>query len=205
MKVVDHDDSLPPDDLAGYQHIVDGEISKWDIIVSVLGLRPKQWADDKQIGQQIVPEMDFFDVYRKMPCPKPGDHDKAWKQVQIDSEKVFKGYKEMADKCLDRAKTNDGGKPPLAHLPWKAIREVSQVQLFGHKKYEDFHNYKKGMEVSRHLSCATRHIADFMDGNDLDTESGRNHLAHAACRLLFVLENLADGTAIDDRYKNKTK
>ena len=103
------------------------------------------------------------------------------------------------EQVVGGALTNDGGKPPLAKLPWKALREVSLVQLYGQQKYGDFDNYKKGMEVSRNLSCAVRHIADYMDGHDLDSESGRSHLAHAAARLLFVLENISDRKVIDDR------
>ena len=80
------------------------------------------------------------------------------------------------------------------------MREVAKVQLYGQQKYGEFNNYRKGMEVSRNLSCAIRHIADYLDGNDNDSESGHSHLAHATCRLLFVLENLADGVAIEDRY-----
>ena len=101
------------------------------------------------------------------------------------------------------ALTYDDGKPPLARLPLKALREVAFVQLYGAQKYGDFENYRKGMEITRNASCAIRHIADFMDGQDLDSESGCNHLAHAACRLLFILENIAEGTAIDDRFKRE--
>lgn len=101
----------------------------------------------------------------------------------------------------DKALTYDDGKPHLAGLPWKALREVALVQGYGNSKYGSFFNYKKGMEISRNASCAIRHIADYLDGHDLDAESGRSHLAHAAARLLFMLENLAEGTAIDDRFK----
>lgn len=104
-----------------------------------------------------------------------------------------------------KARTDDSGKAPLAYLPWDGIREVAQVQSYGHKKYGDFYNYRKGMEVGRNLSCAIRHIADYMDGNDVDHESGRSHLAHAACRLLFVLQNIHDGTIIDDRFSARVK
>ena len=100
-----------------------------------------------------------------------------------------------------KAQTNDEGKEPLAQLPWAAIRELSKVQAFGHKKYGDFNNYRKGMEVSRQLSCALRHISEYMDGSNADEESGLNPLAHAFCRLAFVLQNIHDGVAIDDRYK----
>lgn len=99
----------------------------------------------------------------------------------------------------EKAKTNDEGKPPLARLPWKALREVSLVQQYGFQKYGCWDNWRKGMEVSRNLSCSMRHVADYLDGADMDSESGKSHLAHAACRILFTIENLIDGTAIDDR------
>ena len=100
-----------------------------------------------------------------------------------------------------KAKTYDEGKLPLAWLPWAAIDELSKVQQYGHKKYADFNNYRKGMEVSRNLSCALRHIRSYLVGNDRDSESGCSHLAHALCRVAFVIQNIHDGTAIDDRYR----
>ena len=103
----------------------------------------------------------------------------------------------------NKAKTYDDGKEPLAWLPWAAIDELSRVQQYGHGKYKDFNNYRKGMEVSRNLSCAIRHIRDYLNGVDTDHESGRNPLAHAMCRIAFVLQNINDGVAIDDRYKTK--
>lgn len=102
---------------------------------------------------------------------------------------------------MDKAKTYDDNKPPLAMLPPAGIRAVAKVQAYGHRKYKDFHNYRKGMEISRNLSCAMRHIMAYMDGEDLDPESKESHLGHAACRIMFALQNLEDGVAIDDRYK----
>lgn len=106
---------------------------------------------------------------------------------------------------MPKALTYDEGKAPLAWLPWAAIDEMALVQAYGEAKYKDFNNYRKGMEVTRNLSCALRHIRDFMNGHDLDEESGRSHLAHAMCRLGFVLQNLADGVEIDDRYKRSSR
>lgn len=100
-----------------------------------------------------------------------------------------------------KADTHDEGKAPLAQLPWAAVEAMSRVQLYGHKKYKDFHNYRKGMEVSRNLSCALRHIKEYMEGHDVDVESGESPLAHAMTRVAFVLQNIHDGTAVDDRYK----
>jgi dATP/dGTP diphosphohydrolase len=118
------------------------------------------------------------------------------------SEQIKIKIKEMDEAA--KAKTYDEGKAPLAYLPWEGVKEVALVQAYGHAKYKDFNNFRKGMEIGRNLSCAIRHIAAYQEGQDLDLESGRNHLAHAACRLLFVLQNLHDGVAIDDRYKKPT-
>lgn len=101
---------------------------------------------------------------------------------------------------LHKAKTYDEGKAALANIPTAGLKAVAAVQSYGHRKYGDFYNYRKGMEVSRNLSCALRHIYAYLDREDLDPESGCNHLGHAACRLFFVLQNLKDGTAIDDRF-----
>lgn len=101
---------------------------------------------------------------------------------------------------MKKALTFDDGKPPLACLPWAGLREVAMVQLYGKRKYKDWWNYKKGLEATRQASCAIRHIATWMDRDEFDKESGENHLAHAVCRLLFLLENIHDGTLIDDRY-----
>lgn len=102
---------------------------------------------------------------------------------------------------MAKAKTYDEGKLALARLPWAAIDAMNEVQGYGFKKYQDYDNYRKGMEVSRNLSCALRHIRDYLTGHDTDHESGLNPLAHAMCRIAFVLQNLNDGVAIDDRYK----
>ncbi len=101
----------------------------------------------------------------------------------------------------NRAKTYDDGKPPLAWLPPEGMRAVARVQMYGDRKYGSFNNFRKGLEISRNASCAMRHIMAVMDGEDLDPESGEHHFAHACTRLMFALQNIKDGTMIDDRYK----
>lgn len=186
-----------PQDFAGYQHIVSGLIQDGDLLVYGPS-RERAWAClSGSVGFPVISsEYPDMDVYRQIPCPK---HEAELKRPWINTNTNKATWPKDTDP--NKAKTDDSGKPPLAMLPWKALREVAMVQEYGHQKYHDYFNYKKGLEVGRNLSCAIRHIADYMDGIDLDKESGRNHLAHAACRLLFALENLQDGTAKDNRYK----
>lgn len=99
-----------------------------------------------------------------------------------------------------KALTYDDGKPPMALLPPAALREIALVQAYGKKKYGNAYNYLSGMEVNRNVSCALRHIFDYLEGIDVDRESHAHHLAHAACRLMFTLQNIKDGTATDDRF-----
>lgn len=114
-----------------------------------------------------------------------------------------KAPKDETEQASLKAETYDDGKAPLANVPWEAVEAMAKVQAYGHKKYKDFNNYRKGMEVMRNLSCALRHIKSWIEGQDTDPESNESHLAHAMCRVAFTLQNIADGTAIDDRYKSK--
>ncbi len=176
-----------PKDLAGYQLIVTGVVQEGDIFVYAPD-RYKAFAAPSTFGCQIKGNPDI-DVYRKMDVPRhEGEANLHVGDLKWINEP-------------NKAKTNDEGKPPLAMLPWGGLRRVAMVQAGGHKKYKDYHNYRKGMEVSRNISCAIRHLADYMDGLDIDKESGECNLAHAATRILFAIQNLVDGTAIDDRYK----
>lgn len=92
----------------------------------------------------------------------------------------------------------DGGKPRIALIDPMFIREVAKVLTFGAQKY-DAHNWRKGIEVSRLLDAALRHINDFNDGNTLDKESNLHELGHAACCLMMAMR--FTGTEWDDRYK----
>ncbi len=95
---------------------------------------------------------------------------------------------------------HDSGKPRMSLLDPLFLTTVAQVLTFGVKKYEA-HNWRGGLEVSRLMDAAMRHLNAFNDGEDLDPESGISHLGHAACNLMFALRMLKDRPDLDDRYK----
>lgn len=93
----------------------------------------------------------------------------------------------------------DEEKPDLSLLPAGALQAVAGVLMHGAKKYGR-HNWRKGMNWSRPLAAAMRHIFEHMDGTDEDYETGEDVIAHAVCELLFLLEYKLSETGTDDRW-----
>lgn len=81
----------------------------------------------------------------------------------------------------------DGGKIDWSHIPWEPLGEIMKVYMMGAKKYGRG-NYLRGIEYSRIFRAAIEHTRQWWQLNDLDEESGLNHLAHACWNLLTLLE-----------------
>jgi hypothetical protein len=105
------------------------------------------------------------------------------------------------------ASKHDSGKQQwhliLTFLPPDALHEVARVMEFGAAKYA-FDNWSQGMDWSRYLDAAVRHLVAFWKakltgGNECDHESGLHHLAHAACDVLFLLAYVLRGIKSDNR------
>lgn len=95
----------------------------------------------------------------------------------------------------------DGDKPSLELIPRKCLEGMGYVLKFGAEKY-DRHLWREGMEWSRLLGGAMRHITAFNDGEDLDPESGQSHLYHAMCCLAFIGTYQDTKMGTDDRAKS---
>lgn len=116
-----------------------------------------------------------------------------WTSTQSSREEEEKGIKHDTD---------TGKKPILSLIPKSLLWEVGRVLSFGASKYAA-HNWRKGINQSRLISAALRHITAFNEGEELDPESGLSHLAHAICCLSFALEQQLKPETykeFDDRY-----
>lgn len=81
----------------------------------------------------------------------------------------------------------DNGKLQWTLLPFRAINEVLEVLAFGAKKYAA-DNWKIVPEArTRYVDAAFRHLSDWHLKEKTDGETGKSHLAHAICCLLFLL------------------
>lgn len=80
----------------------------------------------------------------------------------------------------------DQGKEPLDLIPYEALREIAIVLGKGAERYQPF-NWCSGISYRRLLSATERHIGKYKSGEDIDPDFKTNHLANAACNLLFIL------------------
>lgn len=92
----------------------------------------------------------------------------------------------------------DSGKAKLSMIPRPSLEAISEVFQYGANKYGK-NNYRKGMQYSRLIDAAMRHLVAFADREDTDSESGLSHLAHCATNLCMLIEYTKKGIGEDDR------
>ena len=81
----------------------------------------------------------------------------------------------------------DGQKLRWDLLPYREVEEVVEILTFGAEKYADNNWQCVPNRRNRYYAAAMRHLVAWFMGERLDKESGKNHLAHALCCILFLL------------------
>ena len=83
----------------------------------------------------------------------------------------------------------DGGKLQYGLLPPLALKATVEILTFGAEKYEP-DNWKQVPDSKRrYFDAMQRHLWEWKEGNQNDPETGKNHLAHAMCCLMFLYEH----------------
>jgi len=114
-------------------------------------------------------------------------------------------YREPGDFTESEESTNPKDllgrlKPPLHLIPPAAEIAEAVVMGLGAKKYGGPYNWRTShVRATVYVAAAKRHIAQWLDGQDDDAESGVSHLAHARACLGILLDALATGHLVDDR------
>lgn len=103
----------------------------------------------------------------------------------------------------------DGGKVRMDLLPPELIFAVAEILTFGAAKYAD-RNWEKGMKWGKVFAALMRHMWAWWGGKtttktnflfgDLDLETARSHLWHAACCIAFLIAYEERGIGEDDRF-----
>lgn len=80
---------------------------------------------------------------------------------------------------------HDSGKVRWDLVPFRQLEEIAKVLTFGAIKYPA--NSWQGVEKERYQAALMRHFVDYMEGEQVDSESGLQHLSHLACNAMFLL------------------
>ena len=94
----------------------------------------------------------------------------------------------------------DSEKPRMDLLDSGFLEDVAKVLTFGANKYAA-HNWRGGINYSRLIGAAYRHLGAINRGEDIDPESGLPHSAHLGCCVMFLNWMMANKPNLDDRYK----
>lgn len=108
----------------------------------------------------------------------------------------------------------DKNKPMMELISPIAMIGLAQVLTKGAAKYSPG-NWRKGMEWSRSIGSLQRHMAEYMMGNDYDTDpncetcksnncknhTGELHIDMVLCNAMFLSEYARTHKELDDRFK----
>ena len=94
------------------------------------------------------------------------------------------------------------GKPKWSLVPQSSLIPMVQVLEFGAKKYGAY-NWAKGLSIRETCESLKRHLDAFMEGEDIDSDSGLSHIGHIQCNALFLSWMMENRKDLDDRINLK--
>lgn len=96
-------------------------------------------------------------------------------------------------------------KAPLEYLIRWVFDPVSRVLKAGAKKY-GIRNWRvEEIKASTYEGSIQRHIDAWVEGQDIDPDSGQPHLAAVIANCIVVMDAEKEGMLIDDRDRKETK
>lgn len=93
----------------------------------------------------------------------------------------------------------DSGKPKLSFVARSLLVAIVSIMEPGAIKYGR-DNWRKGMLWSKPYDALLRHLTSWWENEGVDPETGKSHLWHAACELMFLIDYETNNIGKDDRY-----
>ena len=90
-------------------------------------------------------------------------------------------------------------KVPLHLFPPVAMELIALVMKNGAEKYGPYNWRLTKVKSSTYYAAMLRHLTAYFEGQDIDPESGKPHLAHVAASVCILLDADSKGCLIDDR------
>ena len=100
---------------------------------------------------------------------------------------VFHDWSSPITEDNDQSAKADKGKLELSLVNPELVKAVAEVRMYGTEKYGDSENWRK-VEPKRYVDALYRHLLAYIEGNEVDEESGLSYLAHMACNISFLLD-----------------
>ncbi len=94
------------------------------------------------------------------------------------------------------------GKPRWSLVDFESFESMVKVLEQGAEKYGKY-NWQKGLKVTETAESLLRHIFSFLAGNDIDADSGLEHIGHIQANAMFLGYMMKNRKDLDDRNKNK--
>lgn len=108
------------------------------------------------------------------------------------------GIEKLRKEKARRAEKETSGKLPYALIPPGPLEELVRVYQYGAEKYAP-RNWERGLPWLECYEALMRHVQEWRKGEDIDPESGRRHMAHAAWWCFALLHYDEAGVGVDDR------
>lgn len=104
------------------------------------------------------------------------------------------------DPSIDPKQAAGDKKDQLQLLPPQFLRDTAFVLNLGAKKYGKYNwRYSDSIKAMTYVGAIMRHLMQFVDGEDVDEESGKSHLAHIAATCAVLLDAKYKDKLEDDR------
>lgn len=150
-------------------------------------------------GQKVYEELL---VAYKGPPSYPGAQQLVKEPGSAIAEKVEATLKSEATACYtdDNPKTVYGDKKPdVSLVPPVAIIGEAMAFKLGADKYGPYNWRERTVSSRVYVAAILRHLYSWMDGEDLDPESGAHHLAHLRACAAILMDAQSIGKLNDNR------
>ena len=90
-------------------------------------------------------------------------------------------------------------KTPMHYLVYSVLPDDAKCHKHGADKYGIFNWRESTINLSTYEAAILRHLLAWAQGEDIDHDSGLNHLTHIRACCAVVLDAQKNGDVIDDR------
>jgi hypothetical protein len=106
------------------------------------------------------------------------------------------------EKSIKLSNPKDGvgiKKVPFSTIPCQVEGEVGLALFEGARKYGKYNYRAIGVRYSVYYDATMRHLKAWHEGQDIDPDSGLNHVVKAIAGLVVLRDSMLQENAVDDR------